>query len=196
MIPDPILKRLPCWMGTAKDDALPTDYCGEKTQSRTTGRKSIRPVSLMVCVVGLYGYCFGDRHYLDIERDFDFLADQDSAGFQRLIPGQAEILAVDSGCRRKTEDGALPERVFAFAQKFDIQRGRSGRAANGQIAVHLRLGIAYHLDAGALESDFGIICHIQEIRATQMPITISDAGPDAVRFDRRFDIRVCRVVGI
>ena len=45
------------------------------------------------------------RHHLRINRDLYFVANDDAAGFEQLIPAQTEVLATElSGC---TETGAV-----------------------------------------------------------------------------------------
>lgn len=49
---------------------------------------------------GLLGGVFA--HELQVNRDLDTLSDEDSACFERFVPVQTEVLAMDGGRRYRT----------------------------------------------------------------------------------------------
>ena len=83
----------------------------------------------MICLTGrrdiVFPFCRRDKHAvgryalaalnisslheLHVEREGDFVADQNAAGFKRGVPGQAEVFAIDLGGRGQTRCGYCPK---------------------------------------------------------------------------------------
>src|SRR3954447_24414614 len=62
----------------------------------------------------------GRLHQLDVDRELDVLAYDEAAGLERLIPGEAELLAVDLALRLEAHPLAAP-RVLAATLELGIE---------------------------------------------------------------------------
>src|SRR5450631_1724107 len=90
---------------------------------------------------------------LHIQRDGYFLADQNTAGFERCVPGQAEVLAVDLGGGRN-RDSRIAPRILrrgrgAFCREYCLARD----AMNRQTAFHCQFPVTDNLNTGGLERE-------------------------------------------
>ena len=83
---------------------------------------------------------------LHVERDGYFVADQNSSGFKRRIPCQAEVFTVDLRGRRNRHPGIAPGIFRRRSRSFNIENHLTGDAMNGQIALDGRLSIRGKLD--------------------------------------------------
>src|SRR3954447_26295291 len=70
--------------------------------------------------------CVAGRDGLNRQFDTDRLADEHPASFERDVPGEPEVLAVDLGRRAET-DALVAHRGSATAFEVDLQRGASRR---------------------------------------------------------------------
>src|SRR6478752_1074700 len=68
-----------------------------------------------------------------LEVDLDLVADQEAAGFEGRVPGQAELLPADVGLGREARAGGA-ERVDGYAGEFDLQLNGLGDALDGEVA--------------------------------------------------------------
>ncbi len=69
----------------------------------------------------------------DLELECDFVTDQDAAGLERGVPGDAVVLPVDD--RRALEaDAQVAERVGGRTLELERDRDRVGDAPDGQVA--------------------------------------------------------------
>src|SRR5437763_16969562 len=76
------------------------------------------------------------RDRLDGQFDADGLADEESAGFERHVPGEPEVLAVDvGGCAEA--DALVAHRGDTATIEVDLQGDGLGGAAHGQVAYEL-----------------------------------------------------------
>src|SRR5690606_28358373 len=70
---------------------------------------------------------------LDVDLDADALADQQPAGVEDHVPGEAPVLPVE--LRGGAEDGPLaPVEALGHARELDVQHDRSRDAVQGQLA--------------------------------------------------------------
>src|SRR5437868_10460820 len=89
--------------------------------------------------------CGAKRFDLDV--DFDLLSDEDTAGLERHIPMQAEVLAVDG--RRGAEAGAVAApRILGASEALDLQLYGPRDPVDREIARDHEV-VAITLDAGA-----------------------------------------------
>src|SRR5687768_1773571 len=89
---------------------------------------------------------------LDLDADLDRVADQDAAGLQRDVPGQAEVGTADA--RLGAEGGdRRAERIDRLAVVDHIQLDRARRAADRQVADDAQAAGPRLLDPGAGEGD-------------------------------------------
>lgn len=85
------------------------------------------------CSCSFEKYWSSRFHQLHLTEQTHLVGNQHSARFERRIPVQAKILAIDFPRERKTCLCVAP-RVFADAAKFRLQFDRMGHAVNGQFA--------------------------------------------------------------
>src|SRR6476659_2523613 len=78
------------------------------------------------------------RDRLERNADLHFVADQEAAGFERRVPVQAEVLAVDRRLAFEADAGVAP-RIDRRAEVGDRQRQLFGDAADGQCAFDVEL---------------------------------------------------------
>src|SRR4029077_21233116 len=75
-------------------------------------------------------------HELDVERDGHLVANENAAGLERRVPGQAEVFTVNLRGRRyrnsRVAPGILCRRGWAFNGKEDL----TGDTPNGQVALY------------------------------------------------------------
>jgi hypothetical protein len=85
------------------------------------------------------------RHKLRINRDLHFVANDDTAGFEQLVPAQTKVLAIElSGC---TEAGSvIPGRILGEALERRIESDFLRHTVKREIADESVLGrVARHL---------------------------------------------------
>src|SRR4051812_40873362 len=97
---------------------------------------------------------------LDREFDTDLLADENPAGFERDVPGEPEVLAVDLG-RRAEADALVAHRGRAATIEIDLQRDGSGRAVHGEIADEFPRVVAQRPDRGRRERDCRVVLDVE-----------------------------------
>lgn len=144
----------------------------------------------------LRGGGFFYRYGFHIQRDFDVFADEHAARFQRLIPGKAEVFAVDLGVGGEAGGALLGEGVDLLTQEFNFHADGLRHAANGQVAGDDGVVVVFDLHAGALERDRRVILNIQEIRAAQVTVTIIHTRPDAGGVDGRLHARSAEILRV
>src|SRR5438552_17695557 len=91
---------------------------------------------------------------LDSQFDAGRLADEESAGFESDVPGEAEVLAVDLGGRAEG-DALVAHRGAAAAVEVDLQGDGPGRAVHGQAAREFPRAVAQWVLRGSFEGGRG-----------------------------------------
>src|SRR5437899_10714043 len=104
---------------------------------------------------------------LDSQFDTGRLADEEPAGFESDIPGQAEVLAVDLGGRAEA-DALVAHRGGAATVEVDLQGDGPGRAVHGQVAGEFPGVVAQWLHRGRCEGDRGVVLDVEEVRALEV----------------------------
>src|SRR5215471_17407547 len=99
---------------------------------------------------------------LDFELDVDAVTDEDAARLEHLIPGQAEVLAIE-GSPRGEADAQVPPRILSPAAVLRVERDLARHAADRQIADDAVAPLAHLLDALARELKLGKLLHVEEV---------------------------------
>src|SRR5215216_1765973 len=91
--------------------------------------------SSRVAVVSPSGGLLGRRlHGLHFELDLDALAHQHTAGLERLVPREPEVLALD-GRLGDEPDALVAPRILGLAAVFDVERDLPRHVADGELAA-------------------------------------------------------------
>src|SRR5450756_1329156 len=134
------------------------------------------------------------KHRLDLDAHLELLANQPATGLERLVPGEAPLLAVD--VRLGGEEGALTaERVAHLPVVLGLHRDGLGYSTDGEIAVDLPVVVAVVLHTRARERQLRVRVDLEEVRAAQMIVALLGARVDAGRLDRHARARLRRVLG-
>src|SRR5690606_17427289 len=147
-----------------------------------------------LCVgCGFSGYSLGaDGRALDL--DGDLLADQYATGLERLVPGEAEVLAVDLGLGREAEDVLAP-RVGGGAAELDVEGDLLGHVPDGEVTDDLELVAGVLGDPLAPEGDLRELVGREEVVAPEVSVAVGDPGVDARGLDDGLDAGLERVLG-
>src|SRR6266478_813787 len=107
-----------------------------------------------------------------LHRQFDArrLADEDAAGLQGDVPGEAEVFAVDLGGRAEA-DALVAHRGSAAAVEVDLESDGLGRAVHGQVPDNFPGVVAQGLHRGRCERDRGVALDIEEVAALEVRVT-------------------------
>src|SRR5438132_10531003 len=123
-------------------------------------------MSLESCA-GSGGRGLGGRDGLDSQFDPGRLPDEESAGFERHVPGEPEVLAVDvGGCAEA--DALVAHRGDAATIEVDFQGDGPGSAAHGQIAYERPGVVEQWRHRGRCEGDRGVVVDVEEVRALEV----------------------------
>src|ERR1035441_10414445 len=96
------------------------------------------------------GGAVGQLHF---QVDRDIFANQQAASFQRRVPRQAEILAMDLGGRRGASLYIAPRILHFGSRPLDMQHYLLGDAMDGHVAFYEIFAIPMRLDTLAHEFD-------------------------------------------
>src|SRR6266513_505763 len=129
---------------------------------------------------------------LNLEADLDLVSDYHASRFQRLIPGEPKLAAIDLPSR--AESNALPTpRILGLALELDIERDWPGYITDRKISAKLEIRLVT-LNQGAAEAYLRILLSIQEIRRPQVLVSLVGPSIQAHGFKCRFDGRILRVL--
>src|SRR5439155_11700493 len=109
------------------------------------------------------------RDGLDSQFDTGRLADEESAGFQSDVPGEAEVLAVDLGGGAEA-DALVAHGGGAATVEVDLQGDGPGRAVHGQVTRQFPGVVAQWLHRCRCEGDRGIALDVEEVSALEVGI--------------------------
>src|SRR5262249_43610441 len=131
---------------------------------------------------------------LDVDRDLDLVAHREAAAVERLVPHDAEVLAVDLGGGARAGAGhphrVLDGRPAALHVEDDLLRD----PVQGQVAGHLEAVVPRLLDLLRGEGDGGVLRHVEEVGALQVLVALRLAGVDGGHVDGRLDLRVREIL--
>src|SRR5579863_7314954 len=105
---------------------------------------------------------------LDFEADGNILADEDAARFERRVPGEAEVLAVDFCRGGKSYAQIAPGVLGGRAEALNLEGHGPCDAMQGQVAGHGEIAAAFGHDLGRLEGHGGELFDVKEIPALQV----------------------------
>jgi hypothetical protein len=130
---------------------------------------------------------------LDIESDRNLVTNQNSAGLEGSIPGQAKVFSVDLCGRGDRNPGVTPWILGRWRWPFDRKADLAGNATDGQVAFDFQLSIPDDADALGFEMQGWKLLHIKEIGTLQVRIALFIAGVYRRRLDRGLDARVRKI---
>src|SRR6185312_646332 len=136
-----------------------------------------------------------ERDGLQLEVDLDLLADEETAGLQRLVPLGAELLALDGHPAVEGELG-LPPGILGLPQPLDGDGDRLRDVTDREVAGHGQLVAARRRDLGALEGELGKLLGIEEVGRLEVAVALLVVGRDARGVDRHLDARLRPVLFI
>ena len=129
--------------------------------------------------------CFDQRNF---QLDFQIVANQKSAGFQRRVPIKAEIAPLDPRRCRGAYPGIPPGILCLLRRDFYFQNHLSGHSADRQVTLQSQF-VAIQCALAALEGDGWVFLDIEEIRALQVRVTGGFQRVNRIRVDHHFDAR-------
>src|SRR5690606_16313155 len=115
-------------------------------------------------------------------------------GLERLVPGEAEVLAVDLGLGREAEDVLAP-RVGGGAAELDVEGDLLGHVPDGEVTDDLELVAGVLGDPLAPEGDLRELVGREEVVAPEVSVAVGDPGVDARGLDDGLDAGLERVLG-
>src|SRR5258708_9087753 len=118
--------------------------------------------------------------------DLDGVAQAPGTAFQRHVPVQSVVLAVDRGLSIEG-DALLAHRILPTSGEFSIQYHLVGDIADRQVPEYARVVAALGLDAGALERDLRVLLDLQEVAGLQVIVAIVHPRIQAGRVEINFD---------
>src|SRR2546421_3899128 len=92
--------------------------------------------------------------------DADRLANEEAAGFETNVPGEAEVLAVDLGGGAEA-DALVAHGGGAATVEFDLEGDGPGRSVHGQIAEKLPGVVLQWLHPGRRERHRGVVLDVE-----------------------------------
>src|SRR5205823_5144042 len=133
-----------------------------------------------------------EGRHTDLE--LHLVADKDAV-LDRLVPDEAELLAVD-GERRVGAQALLALAILADARDVDVPGDGLGHAADRELASDLEAVAALRSHRGALETDLRMVLRIEEVRRAQVAIALLFTGVHRVGADDRLDARALGSLGV
>jgi hypothetical protein len=142
-----------------------------------------------------FGHCqrWLGLHKLNIESDGDLVTNQDAAGLEGRIPGQAEVLSIDLRDRGDRNPGIAPWVLGRWRWPFHHKAHFARDAVDGQVAFHGQLPVPDDADAPGFEVQGRKLPHIKEVGALKVSIALFIAGVNGGSFDGGLDARVREV---
>src|SRR5439155_841072 len=125
---------------------------------------------------------------LDVDRDRHLVADGDAARLEDLVPGEAEVLAVDRGGGLRAGAGVAPRVLDLGRGALDVEAHLARDAVEGEVADHLEVTWGARLDLLRHEHDRRVPDDVEEVGALQMRVALFDAGVDAGGVDGGLDL--------
>src|SRR2546423_3656475 len=133
-----------------------------------------------------------DRFGLDL--DGDLLADDDAAGLEGLVPGEAEALPVELGLGREPDAHAAPG-IGGTALERQLERHRPGDALDGEVALDHVVALPRLPHRPALVGHGRPGLDVEEVAGAKVTVALLVAGVDAAGLDGDGDRRLEGVLG-
>src|SRR5207245_7461764 len=100
----------------------------------------------------------------DVEEELDGVADEDVAGLEHPVPGEAVVRAVELPAQSKRDPFAAVGGE-AGAVELAVERDRAGDALDRQLAGKREPSVVFiELQAARLEADLGVALDVEEVR--------------------------------
>src|SRR5690606_24030921 len=106
------------------------------------------------------------------------VAYQHTACFQRLVPGESPLLAVQLA-RGGNAGAVITPRILHHRGGFHREAHRLRNSPQREFTLHAILVLADGLNVGRLEEHRGVALHVEEIRGTQVRVALVNAGVNA-----------------
>ena len=126
-----------------------------------------------------------EQDRLDVEDELDLVADDHPAAGELVLPGDAEVVAVDRGARLEADTAQValvlvtdPERRLPLPEGGDVERDGSRDAADRELDLALEGCAASALGEAPGEGDLGVILDVEEVAAAEVLVALLLAGPD------------------
>src|SRR5581483_8044069 len=129
----------------------------------------------------------------DVGRDPDLVADEDTAGLERLLPAQPELATAERAARLQA-DPILALWVFGDAVHGHLELNRVCLAVHRQLTLDAVVPLLDMLDPGRLERDLRVLLDVEEIGRAKVVVATRLVGVDRGRLDRSPHLRLV-VVG-
>src|SRR6185437_15127632 len=126
---------------------------------------------------------------LDVEAYRDIISNENSARFERRIPYQAEILAIDLRYSGKADAGISPRVPGRFGKAFHGKNNAAVDSMNRQVAGDLQFTAPVARDASRLERELRELLDVEEVGALQMRVALGLARVQRGGVDGRLDGR-------
>src|SRR3954451_15013315 len=150
-----VLGRSKCWPKEKEClESSHTKLVLNRSVARRTSTVGVRLTVLTDAVLSLSGRGreSGVLDGRDLELQDDLVADQDAAGLQRGVPGDAVVLAAD-GHRALEADPLVAVRVLRGAFELERDGDPVGHVLDGQVARDLEGGLVGLADVGGDKGD-------------------------------------------
>ena len=109
-------------------------------------------------------------HGLDLGLDVHPIADHHATGFERLVPREPEVLAIDRRLRGERR-AHVPPRVLRLAMLFDAEDDLARDSLDGEIADDIDLVPGSRLDVFADEPKLGVLRCVEDQELELQPRT-------------------------
>ena len=144
-----------------------------------------------------------EQDRLDVENQLGIVADDHPAAGELVLPGDAEVMAVDRGVGLEADAAHLalvlladPERRLPLPQRHDAERDRPCHTPNRQLDLTVEGSGAGALREAPGERDLRVVLDIEEVGAAQVLVAVRLAGPDPGGVDLAFEGRVQALVPV
>src|SRR5690606_34208146 len=147
------------------------------------------------CLETVLGPCSVLENRLNLDGELDLVAHQHASGLQRLVPGEAEVPAVDAAAGAEADALATP-RVLPASLVDHVEGHLASHVLDREIAHQLELiarGCERPAYGTAPEADGRILLDLQEVGRAEVVVPILHPGINAGRTDLDLYPRVVRV---
>src|SRR4051795_6249047 len=169
-----VLRRSKCWPKEKEClESSQPKLVLNRSAARRTSTVGVRLTVLTDAVLSLSGRGreSGVLDGGDLELQDDLVADQDAAGLERSVPGDAVVLAAD-GDRAVEADPLVAVRVLRGALELEGHRDPVRHVLDGQVAGDLEGGLVHPADVRGDEGDPRVLLEREEVVGAQVLIAL------------------------
>src|SRR6266851_5742479 len=117
--------------------------------------------------------------HLEVNDQLHFVAHRHATGFQRLVPGEAEVLPAQLAGRGRGVQVRALRPLHRTVQSLDVEGDGLGGAVHGEVAGDLVLLLARLLDLGRLEAHVRALLHFEEVGRLEVRVALLDTSIEA-----------------